>query len=247
MNDSLRPAGKLTLAIDIGGTRLKASVLDEQGGMIEPAQRVDTPKPATPDAVVQALLEVIARLGPFDRISIGFPGVVRRGAVLTAPNLGTDAWRGFPLAARLSERLGKPARMMNDAMVQGLGVIEGSGLECVITLGTGFGFALFDNGRPAPHLELSRHPVHRGKIYDDWLGNAALQKIGKKRWNRRLRKVIAWIEALVNYDTLLIGGGNARHVTGELPPNVRLVSNQAGITGGIKLWDPALDQVVANA
>lgn len=247
MNDSPRPIGTLTLAIDIGGTRLKASVLDQQGSMIEPPQRVDTPRPSTPDAVVEALLGLIAKLGRFDRISIGFPGVVRHGAVLTAPNLGTETWRGCSLAARLTQHLDRPARMMNDATVQGLGVIAGAGLECVITLGTGVGFALFDDGRPAPHLELSRHPVHGGRIYDEWIGNAALQKVGPKRWNKRVRKAVGFVETLVNYDVLLIGGGNAKHLAGELPPNVRTVPNQAGITGGIRLWDKALDQLVANA
>ena len=248
MNDLARRGGSLrTLAIDIGGTRLKASVLDAKGEMTEPPHRVDTPHPATPDAVLDALLTLIAPLGAFDRISIGFPGVVRHGSVLTAPNLGTEAWRGCSLAGLLTERLGKPARMLNDATVQGLGVISGSGLECVITLGTGMGFALFDDGRPTPHMELSQHPVHRGKTYDQWIGNAAFHKAGGRRWNKRVRKAIGWIATLVNYDVLLIGGGNAKNLTGELPSNVHIVPNQAGITGGIRLWDPALDALVANA
>lgn len=247
MNDAVRPGEPLTLAIDIGGTRLKASVLDTQGVMIEPERRIDTPHPATPQAVLDGLLDLTQALGAFDRISIGFPGVVRHGRVLTAPNLGTEAWRGYSLAALLSERLGKPARMLNDATVQGLGAIAGSGLECVITLGTGMGFALFDDGRPAPHLELSQHPSHRNRTYDQWIGNAALKSAGSKRWNKRVRKAIGWIETLVNYDMLLIGGGNAKRLIGDLPPNVRTVPNEAGITGGIRLWDPTLDELVANA
>lgn len=247
MNDATQPRGPLTLAIDIGGTRLKASVLDAQGTMVEPPSRVDTPKPATPDAVLAGLLGIVQGLGTFDRISIGFPGVVRHGTVQTAPNLGNDAWRGCSLAAMLSERLGKPARMLNDATVQGLGAIERKGLECVITLGTGMGFALFDDGRPSPHLELSQHPVHRGSTYDQWIGNAALRDVGPKRWNKRVRKAIGCIETLVNYDVLLIGGGNAKRLIGDLPPNARTVSNEAGITGGIRLWDAALDALVSNA
>jgi polyphosphate glucokinase len=247
MNDATQARGPLTLAIDIGGTRLKASVLGADGTMVEPPSRVDTPKPATPDAVLTALLGLVQGLGAFDRISIGFPGVVRHGSVLTAPNLGTAAWRGCSLAAMLSDRLGRPARMLNDATVQGLGAIERKGLECVITLGTGMGFALFDDGRPAPHLELSQHPVHRGRTYDQWIGNAALHDVGPKRWNRRVRKAIGIIETLVNYDALLIGGGNAKRLAGELPPKVRTVPNEAGITGGIRLWDAALDALVANA
>ena len=241
MNDASHSPGPLTLAIDIGGTHLKASVLTAAGRMIEQPNRVETPKPARPDAVVAALQEVVKPLGAFDRISIGFPGVVHRGRVMTAPNLGTEDWHGYALPDVLQQLLGKPARMLNDATVQGLGVISGHGLECVITLGTGMGFALFDRGYPAPHLELSQHPVHKGKTYDEWIGNAALQKAGPKTWNRRVRKAIGFIATLTNYDTLAIGGGNAKRLDFTLPQNVRTVSNEAGITGGVRLWDPSLD------
>jgi polyphosphate glucokinase len=241
MNDAPHPAGPLTLAIDIGGTRLKASVLAVTGRMIEQSNRVDTPHPAKPDAVVAALVDLVKPLGAFDRISIGFPGVVRRGRAVTAPNLGTADWHGYVLPDVLRERLGKPARMLNDATVQGLGVIGGRGLECVITLGTGMGFALFDRGYPAPHLELSQHPVHKGMTYDQWIGNAALREVGPKRWNRRVRKAIGFIATLVNYDTLAIGGGNAKRLDFVLPAGVRTVSNEAGTTGGIRLWDALLD------
>ena len=188
-----RPPGPLTLAIDIGGTRLKAGVLSPAGDMVAGPARADTPHPATPDAVINVLTGLVGSLGPFQRISIGFPGVVRGGRVLTAPNLGTEAWHDFPLAKALAERLGAPARLANDATVQGLGVIAGHGLECVITLGTGMGFALFEDGVPGPHLELSQHPVRGRKTYDQYIGNAALRAIGRKRWNRRVRTAIGYI------------------------------------------------------
>ena len=123
MNDAPRSSGPLTLAIDIGGARLKASVLDPQGVMTEPAQRIDTPHPATPDAVLDGLLELVAPLGAVRSHLHRVSRVVRHGNILTAPNLGTEAWRGCSLAVMLSQRLGKPARMLNDATVQGLGVI----------------------------------------------------------------------------------------------------------------------------
>jgi polyphosphate glucokinase len=241
-----RPAGPLTLAIDIGGTRLKAGIMAPTGRMSAGPDRVDTPHPATPAAVVEALVDLVPPLGPFDRVSIGFPGVVRDGRVLTAPNLGTEAWHGFPLAETLAEKLGAPVRLDNDATVQGLGVITGHGVECVITLGTGMGFALFEDGRPAPHLELSQHPVHGRKTYDQYLGNAAFRSVGRKRWNRRVRRAIDCITTLTSCDTLFIGGGNAKNVQLELPASVQIVSNQAGITGGIRLWDAA-DRTTAAA
>jgi polyphosphate glucokinase len=207
--------------------------------------RVETPSPSTPDAVLAALGELVVQLGPFRRMSIGFPGVVRRGRVLTAPNLGTATWHDFALAEALGDRLSVPARLANDATVQGLGAIGGNGVECVITLGTGMGFALFEDGRPAPHLELSQHPVRGGKTYDQYIGNAARREAGRKRWSRRVHKAIGCIATLTDFDVLYIGGGNARHVEGDLPANVRLVSNEAGITGGTKLWDATLDGMFA--
>jgi polyphosphate glucokinase len=234
-------AGPLTLAIDIGGTGLKAGLLDPDGRMVGGPARVDTPHPSPPRAVVPALVELVRPLGDFQRISIGFPGVVRAGNVLTAPNLDTAAWHGFPLASTLAETLHAPARLANDATVQGLGVIAGEGVECVITLGTGMGFALFEDGRPGPHLELSQHPVHKAKTYDQYLGNAALRDVGRKRWIRRVHRAIGHIATLTSFDVLYIGGGNSRHVHGEPPEKVHVVSNDAGITGGIRLWDAKLD------
>jgi polyphosphate glucokinase len=188
---------------------------------------------------------LVVQLGPFRRVSIGFPGVVRRGRVLTAPNLGTTDWHDFSLAEALGDKLSVPTRLANDATVQGLGVIAGQGIECVITLGTGMGFALFEDGRPGPHLELSQHPVHGSKTYDQYIGNAARRDAGRKRWSRRVHKAIGCIATLTDFDVLYIGGGNARHVDGELPSKVQLVSNEAGITGGIKLWSAELDGMFA--
>ncbi len=229
-----------TLAIDIGGTGLKAAVLDAEGRMLEKRVRVPTPDDPTPQAVIDALSKLIEPLPPFDRISIGFPGVVRRGTVLTAPNLGTKKWKGFALQDALSKRLGKPARLENDAEVAGLGVIEGKGLEIVVTLGTGCGTAIFSDGRMTPHLELAHHPIHKSLTYDQYVGDAALKEVGKKKWRRRVLKVIAVLRTLLNFDKLHIGGGNARLLDGKLPKNVDLVSNDEGIIGGVKLWDDSI-------
>ena len=239
----LSPAGKLTLSIDVGGSRLKAGILDPAGVMVAGPVRVDTPRPSGPDAVVPALQGLARQLDHFDRISIGFPGVVRGGVVRTAPNLGTPVWEGFPLGPRLAELLGKPARLLNDASVQGLGVITGSGIEVVITLGTGMGYCLFRDGRLAPHLELSQHPARRDLNYDRYVGASGLRDVGPKRWNKRVRRAISQIATLTSYDVLYIGGGNAKLL--DLPPSatVKVVANEAGITGGARVWErlPAED------
>ena len=236
-----KPAGLITLAIDIGGTGLKAGLLDADGKMVGSRARVVTPKPSGPDAVVPALVGLAHVLGGFDRVSVGFPGVVRGQQVVTAPNLGTKAWAGYDLAGTLQERLGRPVRLLNDASVQGLGVISGQGVECVITLGTGFGFALYKGGRLGPHLELSQHICRGNKTYDQYLGVAALDKIGKRRWRQRVEKMLVQLRVLVNWETLYIGGGDARLIDFALPADIRIVSNEAGITGGVRLWDKRLD------
>ena len=120
-------------------------------------------------------------------------------------------------------------------------MIAGHGLECVITLGTGMGFALFEDGGQGRIWNSASTRCAARKTYDQYIGNAALRAVGRKRWNRRVRKAIGHIATLTNFDVLYIGGGNSRHVQGDLPENVRIVSNEAGITGGIRLWDATLD------
>ena len=225
-----------TLAIDIGGTGLKATVLDENGEMIVERARVETPKPCPPQVMLEALEALVRPLPASSRVSVGFPGVVRKGIVLTAHNLGQEAWVGFDLRSALAERLGKPVQVKNDADLQGLGAIHGVGIEMVITLGTGFGSALFDDGWNAPHLELAHHPFRKGQTYEEQLGDEALKQVGKRRWNRRVQKAIATLRAMVMFDRLYIGGGNSRKINFELPADVEVVSNDLGMRGGIWLW-----------
>jgi polyphosphate glucokinase len=232
-----------TLAVDIGGSSIKVAVLDCAGHLVAAQVRAPTPKEATPQAVLETIASLSVQLPSIQRISVGFPGVVKGGKVLTAPNLGTGHWAGFELMGALSQRFGVPARVLNDAAVQGLGVVEGHGLECVLTLGTGVGCALFRNHRLLLHLELGQHRARRGKTYDQYIGQAALAKKGTQRWNRRVRRAIDTVTSLTSCDVLYIGGGNARKIAFEVPSHVRIVSNTAGLTGGLRLWEPDLDEL----
>jgi len=223
-----------TLAVDVGGTGVKAAALDEKGKMITERQKIKTPRNATPKKLVAIIAELGAMAGAFDRVSVGFPGVVKNGVVYTAPNLG-KGWNNFPLAAALKKKLKRPVRIANDADVQGLGCVTGHGAELVITLGTGFGSVLFVDGHRI-HLELGHHPFRNGKTYEDELGNRAFLKQGKKKWNKHLREAIDEMAETFNYGRLYIGGGNAATINFKLPPNVKVVSNTEGLLGGIKLW-----------
>jgi polyphosphate glucokinase len=236
----------VTLGIDIGGSNVKAAAVDAAGRLLAEQVRVPTPKPATPEAVLASIATLASSAPAFDRISVGFPGVVKGGEVVTAPNLGTPFWTGFAMIAALADRFQVPVRMHNDAVVQGLGVVQGPGLECVLTLGTGVGCALFRDRRLLVQLELGQHRARKGKSYDQYAGQAALVMKGPQQWNRRIRKVIIAVSELTNCDTLYIGGGNARKIAFQTPRHVKIVSNAAGITGGVRLWEPVLDELFAG-
>jgi len=226
-----------TLAIDVGGSGIKAALLDADGSMIGKRQRVPTPaKPVAPEALVGAIDKAAKPLGDFERVSVGFPGYVRDGRVLTAPNLGSEVLAGFDLQGALAQHWGKPVRVLNDADVQGFGAIKGQGVEMVLTLGTGAGTAIFLDGEIMTHLELAHHPVSGNKTYDEYIGNAAREKKGKKAWSKRVAKVIEILRVVVRFDHLYLGGGNAKDVTFRLPPDVTIVPNTDGLTGGIRLW-----------
>jgi len=223
------------LTVDIGGSGIKVMLVDAAGKPLGKRARVPTPRPATPKAILRAIVRLAAKEGQYDRVSVGFPGVVRNGLTETAHNLDRS-WIGFNLVKELSKALKKPVRAANDADVQGLAVVEGKGVEMVLTLGTGLGSALFVHGRLVPNLEVAHHEFRRGKTYEECLGAAALKKAGKKKWNRMLEKAMAELQHLFNYDRLWIGGGNGRKVKLKLAERVKIVSNEAGLLGGAALW-----------
>jgi polyphosphate glucokinase len=253
------PAHPFTLAIDIGGTGLKASVLGAQGAMVADRVRVSTTYPLPPDKLVAMLTRLVAPLPGAERASVGFPGMVRDGKVLSAPHFSTKhgpgsatdpdlakLWSGFDLASQLSAAFAMPTKVANDADIQGAAVVKGVGLELTVTLGTGFGTGLFYNGQLMPHLEIAHQPFRKGETYNDQLGEAARKEIGEERWNKRVAKAVATLRALMFFDHLYIGGGNSRRVSRHsLADDITIVDNTAGILGGIKLWES--DHVGVNA
>jgi len=227
-------AHPVTLSIDIGGTGIKAMLLDPRGKPLSERERVLTPKIPTPHAVLRVLDQLRARLPHFDRVSVGFPGVIKNGVTYTAVNLH-PRWAGFPLQRELQRRWRKPVRAANDASVQGYGAVKGHGVELLLTLGTGMGSSIFTDGKLCPGLELGHHPWKK-KTYEDYLGIRGLKQYGKKHWNKLLREAIDQTQKLFNWDHLYLGGGNTKKIDFKLPPNVSIVSNEEGILGGVVLW-----------
>ncbi|WP_295720689.1 ROK family protein [Mucilaginibacter sp.] len=224
------------LSIDIGGSHIKATILNKKGELKMDYDKVPTPAPASPDNLIKAIKTLVKNFPAYDKISVGFPGYVKNGVIKTAPNLNTKLWADVDLTKKISDALGKPTQVVNDADMQGLGVVNGKGLEMVVTLGTGFGTALLMNGHLLPHFELAHLPVKTDKTYDQYIGEKALEKYGKERWNKRMQKVFEILKTVFNYDTLYIGGGNSDLLTFKLDKNMKIVTNADGIKGGARLW-----------
>jgi polyphosphate glucokinase len=224
------------LTIDIGGSFIKATVLSHEGAILQALNRMQTPPHATPEALLAAIKELVSDFHDYHKVSVGFPGYIKRGIICTAPNLSTDLWRGVNLNKLLTDALNKPVRIINDADLQGLGVASEQGLEMVITLGTGFGSALLLDGHLLPHFELAHHPVSNDETYDDFVGARALLEHGEKIWNERVQKVIKILKIVFNYDRLYIGGGNSARLNFTMDDNVSIITNVTGIIGGARLW-----------
>ena len=229
-----------TLAIDIGGTGIKMIVLDAAAKAVNERARTLTPQPATPEAMLEVITTMVAAQPAFDRVAVGFPGIVKRGVAINAPNLADGAWRNFPLQERIAQITGRPVRAMNDADLQGFGVIAGKGVELALTLGTGVGAGLYVDGRLVPNLELGHHPWKKDQSYEDRLRDSELKEIGKKHWSKRVFEMIEQLEPIFNYDMLYLGGGNAEHIKGDLPANVKLFTNVEGMAGGVRIWTSPL-------
>jgi len=243
MNDKPKDEALTTLVIDIGGTGIKMLPVGADGVAMAERARQLTPRPALPAAVLAVIESMLAEQPTCDRVSTGFPGVVVRGVVKTAPNLDTAAWAGFDMRAAIAKLSGCPVRVLNDAELQGYGVIRGLGVELVLTLGTGMGSALYSDGHLVANLELGHHPLKKGKTYEQRVSGAELKRIGKKRFRARVLEAIQQIEPIFNYERLYIGGGNARKLVAEdLPSNVELFTNVEGMEGGVRLWQDTLGE-----
>ncbi len=244
----------LTLCIDCGGGGIKGSVVDGFGTVISPPVRKRAPYPMPPHVLLRAIADIAKELPPAARITVGMPGMIRHGRVIETPHYVTKdgprskvlpelvtAWANFNMKSAVEKEFGLPTIVLNDAEVAGAGVVTGTGLEMIITLGTGLGNAIFDNGRLAPHAELSQGLVRWGMTYDDYIGEHERLRLGDAHWSRRVRRVIDSLRPVYVWDRLYLGGGNAsRIITSErnpLPQNVIFVQNEAGIFGGVRTWD----------
>lgn len=248
------PRRPVTFAVDCGGTGIKAVAVDAAGEIVGDRHRVRTRYPSPPKELVVTVCdlaeEVRAQAGGLDRATIGFPGMVRGGVVHSTPHYVTEfgpfteprpelvqAWAGHDIRAHLESALGLPTRVLNDAEVAGLAVVSGRGVEVVLTLGTGLGFAMFDDGALFPKIELSQAHVTKKKTYDQHLGHRARKKVGAEQWSGRVQHAIDGLRPVLWWDHLYLGGGGAKHLTTRLSDDVTLITNDSGLLGGPRAWE----------
>ena len=233
MPPTRRRVRQRTLAIDVGGSSVKCALLDARGRMASEKLSEDTPKRFTPAQLLALIQRLAKQMTSYDRVAVGIPGIVHRDVVYALPASRSRAFKRFELGARLSELLGARVRVTNDAAMHGLAAIRGEGVEMVITLGTGLGTALFIDGVLSAHYQTLPEQDEPFSPY----GKAALKKIGRTRWDKRVRQLFDQLRGITNYDRLYVGGGNAELLRGEMPSRVTVIDSASGILGGFRLWE----------
>jgi polyphosphate glucokinase len=221
------------LVVDVGGSHVKVRATGE------PERRRADSGPTMTAAQMVAAVKELAEGWEWERVSVGIPSPVHNGRVASEPvNLGAG-WVGFDYEGAF----GRPTKVVNDAAMQALGSYEG-GTMLFLGLGTGLGSALISGGLVQP-LELGHLP-YRKATFEDYTGEAALEKRGKKRWRRDVADAIETLRAALEPDYVVLGGGNAGKLK-ELPENVRLGDNENAFLGGFRLWDPDAPARIAGS
>jgi polyphosphate glucokinase len=212
------------LAVDVGGSHVKVLVQGEQE-----SRRADSGPEMGAREMVDAV-QALARDWTWDHVTVGIPAPVHGGRIVSDPiNLGAG-WVGFDL----EEAFGVPTKVVNDAAMQALGSYD-AGKMLFLGLGTGLGSALVNGGVVQP-MELGHLP-YRKATFEDYVGNAALERYGKKRWRQNVADVVVRLTAALEPDYVTLGGGNAEKLR-ELPPRSRLGDNANAFLGGFRVWDP---------
>jgi polyphosphate glucokinase len=217
------------LVIDVGGTHVKLLV----SGMKQPIIIPSGPT-LTPGVMLRQVKEALKNF-PYDLVSIGYPGPVVHGRPLREPhNLG-GGWVGFDFR----KALGRPVKIINDAAMQALGSYKGGRL-LFLGLGTGLGSAMIADGVVEP-MEIAHLPYKRGKTYEHYLGIRGLKRLGRKKWERQVDKVVLLLREALQPEEVVLGGGNVTKLK-KLPPGTRLGNNENAFRGGFELWRGGADE-----
>ena len=214
------------LVVDIGGNNVKLIVSGRRK-----SAKIPSGRRMTPTLMMRQVLAVTADW-KYDVVSIGYPGAVVRGRIVSEPvNLG-KGWVGF----NFRKAFRRPVRLINDAAMQALGSYRGRHM-LFLGLGTGLGTAMVREGVLVP-MEAAHLPYRDGYEYEEYLGEAGMKRLGKHAWRRHVARVTALFMAAFEVDYVVYGGGNSEHLD-ELPPNTRLGRNSNAFKGGFRLWSAA--------
>ena len=224
---SKEPGKRVILTVDVGGSHVKA--LRSSGGE---RRRFESGPDLTARQMVDGVLDLTSDWD-YDVVSVGIPAPVRGEQVVREPvNLG-EGWVGFDF----EQAFGKPTKLVNDAAMQALGDYQ-DGTMLFLGLGTGLGSALVVDGKAVP-LELAHLPFRKA-TFEDYVGERGRERLGRKKWHEAVAETIELLAAATVADYVVLGGGNAKKIEEELPPNVRLGANQNAFLGGFRLWDPSI-------
>jgi polyphosphate glucokinase len=220
---SKRKPRPVVLAIDIGGSRVKVMTSTER------LRRAFASGPGLSAKVMVRKVKALTKDWSYDVVAIGYPGPVANNRPLSEPhNLGRG-WAGF----NFEKAFRRPTRVVNDALMQAIGSYQG-GRMLFLGLGTGLGSAMIVDGILEP-MELAHLPYKHGKTFEQYVGAAALKRVGRKKWQRAVDDVLKRLLAALEPDYIMLGGGNADK-TGKLPRKVRLGVNTNAFAGGFRLW-----------
>lgn len=213
----------IVLAIDVGGSHVK--IRSSAGG----DERKAVSGPGTNAAAMADAVDGLTRGVAFDVVSIGYPGPVVHNRIVREPHNLASGWVGFDFA----RRFGKPVRIVNDALMQAVGSYAG-GRMLFLGLGTGLGAAMIVDNVAQP-MELAHLPYRKGRTFEDYLGEASLEKRGLHKWQKHVFAAVAELSAAMEPDYVVIGGGNVAKLD-QLPPNARRGDNANAFKGGFALW-----------
>ena len=222
----MKPKKQLhVLAIDVGGSHVKVRVSGRE------EVRAFESGPTLTAAEMVAGVRQLTGEWTYGVVSIGYPGIVVHGKILTEPhNLGAG-WVGF----NFRKAFDRPTRVINDAAMQAIGSYQG-GRMLFLGFGTGLGSALIVDG-VVESMELAHMNYKKGKTYEEYVGDAGRRKLGSKKWRHAVEDIVESLRAALEADYVVLGGGNARKLK-KMPKGATLGDNEFAFRGGFRMWRP---------
>ncbi len=236
----------IDLGIDVGGTGIKAALVDVDTGALQSRRhRVETPQPATPDTMAEAIRKLVGEFDYEGPVGCCFPTVVVDGHARTVSNLD-ESWRDVQIDETFQAATGLPFIVINDADAAAIAEMElgaGVGLDglvLTITIGTGIGSGMFYNGQLIPNLELGHMAGKDGEPFEAYASKRAriAEELSWLEWGARFDAFLKRADRVCSPDHIIIGGGTSKKfhefedaITISTPIHVAKFLNNAGIIG----------------